>query len=38
MLCKDLQGILKEIKPCSKDLKIARERISGVIEEDKKNN
>ena len=35
LLCKDLQGILKEIKPCSKDLKIARERISGVIEEER---
>ena len=38
LLCKDLQGILKEIKPCSKDLKIARCKIDGVIEEEKKNN
>ena len=38
LLCKDLQGILKEIKPSSKELKIAKERISGVIEEEKRKN
>ena len=36
LLCKDLQGILKEIKPCSKELKIAKGRIDEVIEEEKR--
>ena len=35
-LCKDLQGILKEIKPSSKELKIAKGRIDEVIEEEKR--
>ena len=38
LLCKDLQGILKEIKPSSKELKIARGKIDEVIENDKRNN
>ena len=38
LLCKDLQGILKEIRPSGKDLKIATSKISDVIEEEKRKN
>lgn len=37
-LVKELNEILKEIKPSSKSLKICREKLEGVIEEDKRNN
>ena len=36
LLCKDLQGILKEIRPSNKELKIAKGRIDEVIEEEKR--
>ena len=36
LLCKDLQGILKEIKPSSRELKLAKGRIDEVIEEEKR--
>ena len=38
LLCKDLQGILKEIRPSGKDLKIAKSKISDVLEEEKRKN
>ena len=37
-LVKELSDILKEIKPSSKSLKIAREKIDKCIEQDKRNN
>ena len=37
-LVKELSEILKEIKPSSKSLKIAREKIDKCIENDKRNN
>ena len=37
-LVKELSDILKEIKPSSKGLKIAREKIDKCIEQDKRNN
>ena len=36
-LVKELSEILKEIKPSSKSLKIAKDKINSVVEQDKKN-